>query len=89
MVGMKGVDSNSVGFARQGREVTANPIAGAISEFPTAPSTSAPTAMRFQVAPFQSVRARRISELCRVVEMKGADYRAGLDKKNPTPTRVK
>jgi len=31
----------------------------------------------------------RLLELCRVVEMKGVDYRAGLDKKNPTPTRVK
>ena len=31
----------------------------------------------------------RLPEWCRVVEMKGVDYRAGLDKKNPTPTRVK
>ena len=31
----------------------------------------------------------RLLELCRVIEMKGADYRAGLDKKTPTPTRVK
>jgi DNA replication protein DnaC len=29
----------------------------------------------------------RLLELCRVVEMKGVDYRAGLDKKNPTPSR--
>jgi DNA replication protein DnaC len=31
----------------------------------------------------------RLLELCRVVEMRGVDYRAGIDKKNPTPTRVK
>ena len=31
----------------------------------------------------------RLLELCRVVEIKGVDYRAGLYKKNPTPTRVK
>ena len=31
----------------------------------------------------------RLLELCRVVKIKGVDYRAGLDKNNPTPTRVK
>jgi len=31
----------------------------------------------------------RLLELRRVVEMKGVDYRAGRDKKNPAPTRVK
>jgi DNA replication protein DnaC len=31
----------------------------------------------------------RLLEMCRVVEMTGADYRAGIDKKKPIPTRAK
>jgi DNA replication protein DnaC len=31
----------------------------------------------------------RLLEMCRVVEMKGEDFRAGLDKKKQTPTRIK
>jgi DNA replication protein DnaC len=31
----------------------------------------------------------RLLEMCRVVEMKGADFRAGIDKKVPAPTRAR